>query len=109
MKNLQGGIKRLAGEIENGEFKGLIIDRSKSQQEIDTQIDQLDEGFQKAEGSEEIPGLESEWDQYIEGSGGVSPESEKLDHPIPKCRSVMGGERGTTQKEKKRNSKTLRS
>ena len=49
MKNLQGRIKKLKKEIESGEFKGLIIDRSKSQQEIDTHIDQLAEEFQKAE------------------------------------------------------------
>ena len=32
-----------------GEFGGLIIDRSKYQQEMDTQIDQLAEDVQKAE------------------------------------------------------------
>ena len=32
-----------------GEFEGLIIDRSKYQQEIGTQIDQLGSEFQKAE------------------------------------------------------------
>ena len=47
MENLKGGIKQLKTEIEIGEFEGLIIGRSKSQQEIDTQIEQLDEEFQK--------------------------------------------------------------
>ena len=60
MKNLQGGIKRLAGEIENGEFKGLIIDRVKSQQVIDTQFAQLAYEFPKTEWPGEIPELESE-------------------------------------------------
>ena len=35
MKNLQGRIKKLEIEIEKWAFKGLIIDRSKSQQEIE--------------------------------------------------------------------------
>ena len=51
MKNLQGRIKDLENEVEKGEFEGLSIDRSKSQQEIDTGVDQLDGEFQKAEGS----------------------------------------------------------
>ena len=63
----------------------MIDDRSKSQQEIDTRIDQLDEAFRKAEGTGEIHALESEWGQYFEGFWDVSPESEKLGPPIPKC------------------------
>ena len=49
MKNLQGRIKQLATEIEKGASEGLVSGRSNSQQEIDTQVDQSDEGFQKAE------------------------------------------------------------
>ena len=39
-------------------FGRLIIDREKSQQEIDTQLDQLAEEFQKAECYGVIPELE---------------------------------------------------
>ena len=84
------------------EFKGLIIGRSKSQQEIDAQIDQSDEVFRQAEGYEEIHELESEGDQYFEGFADVSPLGEKLDPPIPKCRIGMGGKRNDPQgKEEK--------
>ena len=47
MKNSQGRIKKLKKSIAKGEFRGSIIDRAKSQQGIDTQIDQLDGEFQK--------------------------------------------------------------
>ena len=81
MKNPQGRIKKLQKEIEKGEFEGLIIGRSKSQQEIDTQIDQLAEEFQKTECSGGIPELESDGGQYSEGFGDVFPVSEKLERP----------------------------
>ena len=55
-----------------------------SQQEIDTQIDQLDGKFQKPECSEEISELARDGDQYSEGLGDVLPGNEKLDHTIPK-------------------------
>ena len=51
MANLQGRIKKMKNEIEKGELEGLIIDRSKSQQEIDAQIDQLGEEFRGEEDS----------------------------------------------------------
>ena len=79
MKNPQGRIKKLKNEIEKGEFKGLIIDRSQYQQDIDTQIDQLDGELQKAGGSAEIPELESAGGQYFVGFGYVSPGRENLD------------------------------
>ena len=41
MKNSQGKRRELKKEIEKGEFEGLIIDRSQSQQEVDTQIDRM--------------------------------------------------------------------
>ena len=61
----------------------MIVGRSKSQQEIDTHIDQLDEEFQKTECSGGIPELDSEGGQYSDGLGDVLPVSEKLDRPIP--------------------------
>ena len=67
----------------------MIIDRSKSQQEIDTQIDQLDKEFQKAEGDEEIPELGSESDQYYDGFGGRFAGGRK-DGPPP-FRNVGAG------------------
>ena len=45
------------GKSEYGEF---IIDRAKSRQAIDTQIDRIDDELRKHEGSEEIHGLERE-------------------------------------------------
>ena len=81
----------MKNEICQGEFEGLIIDRSKSQQEIHTQIDQLAVEFQKAEGSEEILELESDGGQYFEAFGDVSPGSEKLGRPHSKL-SEWGGE-----------------
>ena len=84
MKNLQCRIMKLKKEIEKVEFEGLIIDRSKSQQVINTRTDQLDEEFQKEESSEEIPELESDGDQYSEGLGDVLPGNEKLDPPHSK-------------------------
>ena len=41
------------GEIGKGDFKGLIIDRSKTQGEIDSQIDVSAQEFRKLESSEE--------------------------------------------------------
>ena len=67
MKNLKGRNKKLKKEIEKGEFGGLIIGRSKSQQAIDTKIDQLAEEFQKAEGPGEIPELGSEGVNILRG------------------------------------------
>ena len=81
MKNLKGRIKKSGREIEKWEFEGLIIDRSKSQQEIDAQIDQLDEEFQRAECSEGIPELGSDGDQYSNGLGDVLPAGGKMGRP----------------------------
>ena len=71
--------------------EGLIIDRSKSQHEIDTQIDQLVGGLQKTECSGGIPELEGDGDQYSEGLGDVLTGNEKLDHPTPQM-YARGGE-----------------
>ena len=73
MWNLQGRIKKLKKEIEKGEFEGPIIDRAKSQQEIDTRIDQLDGRFRKTGCSGEIDALERDGSQYSEGLGDVLP------------------------------------
>ena len=48
-------------DLEKSEFKDFIIDRAKSQQEMDTRPDRLAEGFwKKNESSEEIDELERE-------------------------------------------------
>ena len=86
MKNSQGRLKKLKKAIEKGEFKGSIIDRAKSQHEIDTQIDQLDGEFQKTTRSEEISELERDGDQYSEGFGGdLLQVNEKLVLPVPQA------------------------
>ena len=81
----------------------MIVDRSKSQQEIDTQIDQLDEEFQKAECSDGIPELVREGDQYSDGVGDVLPERERQagSTPLQNVGVVLEEKRGTTQKEEK--------
>ena len=65
--------KEIEESNRKGEFEGLIFDRSKSQQEIDTRIDQLDGEFQKAECHGEIPELDIEWGRYSEGLGEMLP------------------------------------
>ena len=102
MGNPQGRIKKSKKEIEKGEFEGLIIDRPKSQQEIDTQIDQLDGGFQKTECSEEMPELEGDGDRYSEGLGDVLPGNENMDHPIPQMFEWGGEEKEERPKKKRR-------
>ena len=88
----------------------MIIGRSKYQQEIDAQVDQLDEEFQQAEGYGEIPEVDGEWDHYSEGMGDVLPGSDKMDHPHPKMsEQYENGKNGTTQKEEKSKIKSLRS
>ena len=82
------------------EFKGSIVDRLKSQHEIDTQIDKLDEEFQPAECSDEIPELESEGGQYSDGLGEMLPVSEKLDRPHSKM--LEWGEKEKEERPKKK-------
>ena len=60
MKNSQCEIRKLKKEIEEGGFNGLIMGRSKSQQEIDTRIDRLGDEFRKREISGRIHELERE-------------------------------------------------
>ena len=58
----------MKGEIGKGEFKGLIIDRSKMQEEIDSQIEVSAKEFQKLESSE---GDKEGGSQFYEGEGDV--------------------------------------
>ena len=51
MENSQCKIKKLKKEIEKGEFGRLIICRSESQQDIDTQLDRWSGEFRKKESS----------------------------------------------------------
>ena len=73
-----------------------------SQQEIDTQIDQLDGKFQKPECSEEISELARDGDQYSEGLGDVLPGNEKMGRAIPKLFERGGEEKRNDTKEEKR-------
>ena len=72
--------RKLKKEIEKGEFKGLIIDRSKTHAEIDSQIDVSAEEFRKLDNSD---GIQEEESQFCEGGGDVLSEGGKLDHPHP--------------------------
>ena len=47
-------IKRMGRDLEKIEFNDFIVDRAKSQQENDTQIDRSDGEFRKNETPEEI-------------------------------------------------------
>ena len=56
----------MKGEIGKGEFKGLIIDRSKMQEEIDSQIEVSAKEFRKLESS---GGNQEDGNQFYEGDG----------------------------------------
>ena len=85
------------------EFEGSIIGRSKSQQEIDTQIDQSGEEFQKAECYGGIPELDSEWDQYSEGPGEMLPGwGRGLEIWIAPFQNVGAGRRKEERPKRKR-------
>ena len=64
-EELTGQIRKLNTEIERGDLKGLIVGRSESHQEIDTQIDRLAGGFRKKGSSEEL-GEMLPGDEYLE-------------------------------------------
>ena len=108
MKNSNGRIKKLQKEIEKGEFKGPIIDRAKSQHEIDTQIDQLAGEFQKTERSAGISEVARDGDQYSEGLGDVLPGNEKMGHPIPNTSEWEAKGKEELPQKKKIKSKPLR-
>ena len=106
MKNAQGEIRKLKKEIEKGEFGGLIIDRAKSQQEIDTQIDRLADGFRTKESSDGIHELGRDGSHNSGGLGAIQPEGEYLDHhPIPQVVGELRRRKRNDTKEKKRKSK----
>ena len=84
MKNLQGKIRNLKKEIEKWEFEGLVVDLSKSQQGIDTQIDRLAGEFRKNESPDGIHELERDCGRNSGGLGGILPGDEyRGHHPIP--------------------------
>ena len=87
----------------------MIIGRPKTQQDIDTRIDQLDGEFQQAEGSVGIPELESEGVSILKDLAMFRRMVGRWIAPIPNCRSGMRRKRGTTQKEKKRKGQPIRS
>ena len=67
----------------------MIIGGSKSQQEIDTQIDRLGDEFLKQESSDGIHELERGGMSKFRDYGGIWTGGEYMDHhPIPK---VVGG------------------
>ena len=82
IKNLEIQIKRTKTDLEKSEFKDFIIDRTKSQQEIDTQIDRLADEFQKDESSEESHELAREEYQDAEDLGGMLPGAGRKRHQV---------------------------
>ena len=95
---MQNRIKKLKREIERVEFKGLTIDRSKSQRDIDSQLDISAEGFQKVGNTKEVP----ERDQFSEGDGYVMPGDGNMDHPHSKMLEWGGREKEERPKRKRR-------
>ena len=82
----------------------MIIDRSKSQQDIGTQIDRLGGEFQKKERSGEIHELERYRDQNSGGMGEMLPVGEYLGHrPIPQV--AGGGEKEKEERLKRKEGK----
>ena len=85
MKNSQGKIRKMGKEIEKGEVEGWIVDRPKSQQEMGTQIDRLDDEFPNGAISGGIHELERDGDKNYGRLRGIWPGGEYLGrHPIPK-------------------------
>ena len=88
----------------------MIIDRSKSQQEIDTQVDRLADDFQKTVSPEGIHELEGWGNINDDGSGEVFQGGEKQDRHIPQVRGRGGAEKEERPKKgKKRKCKAPRS
>ena len=75
---LAGEIRKFKKEIAIGEFKGFVVDRSKSQQEIETQIDRLADEFRKKASSDEIHEKERDGDQNYGGLGEIAPDDEYM-------------------------------
>ena len=69
----------MKNDIEKSEFKDFVTDRTKSQQEIDTQLDRSDGGFQKNESSGGSRKLEREEYQDDEALGGNDTGGRKPD------------------------------
>ena len=103
MKDHHGKIRKLKNAIERGDLKGFTIDRSKSQQEIDTQVDRLAGEFQVKESFEEIHELERDGGGNYGGLREMLPVDQYLDRPpFRKLRGKMRRKRGTTPKKRRR-------
>ena len=63
IKNWQVKIKKLPKRLNEGEMKEFIIDRSKSHQEIETQIGRLAEKFQELEQDQDTLSGENEFQE----------------------------------------------
>ena len=63
-------IKKLKKEIEKSDFKGLIIDRSKTTEEINTQIGVSPGEFQKLKFARESEEQLYEWEEDVLPVGG---------------------------------------
>ena len=61
IKNLQARINRLLNNAKENEVGEFIIDRSKSPQEIENQINCLPDKFKEIEGKAEAPATEGEF------------------------------------------------
>ena len=96
--NLQGEIRRQKKGDGGGEFDGLIIGRSQSQQEIDAQIDRLADEFRKKESPAGTHELERDGAKKTNsaGLGEIWQEGEHLDHlSTPQVAGETRMKRGT--------------
>ena len=64
IRNWQAKIKKLSKNLNESEMKEFIIDRSKSPQEIETQIDRLAEKFQELEQDQGSLSEEKEFQEF---------------------------------------------
>ena len=95
------------GGGQKGEFKGLGIGRSKTQEEIDPQIDIPAKEFQKIENSDAIQ--EEERESILRRRGGVRVFFRGVKSwiaPIPKCLKGMKQKERNDPKEERVKGKT---
>ena len=89
----------MKNDLEKSEFKDFTICRSKSQQEIDTQIGRSDDEFRKNESSEEIHELGRE--EYRDAEESAEMSERERSKPC-KYGSATNYKRSRSKKKKKK-------
>ena len=88
--------KKLERGIGKCDFKGLIIDRSKTREGVNTQIDVSADLFQK------LDFLRKNAEQSYDGEEDVLPTEEAIGNPLPERRASDISERAERPKMKRR-------